>query len=751
MPRIPYSPVPSVQSTGAPEAYQRIDASPAAFGAGVAAAMGNLGKGIGDVAEAVDHHVVQFQKMANTAESNDLDMQAAEQIGELDSWYSSLEGKQKMDALPAYQERIKGIRSNIIGKASNPAVARDTDNALRRSVGYSLINAGKSAGSAIKQYERQATVSKVSLLSDQAGREADDNAFALRVADTNKTLDQLAVSEGWDPDTTKLKKMEITGKSWSDRLTTMSVTEPVRAQKLLEEHKADMPVNVQEQLTKVVRQGIIQYETRNIADKAVTLGSYSEYSKTLKGSESGNNPNAKASTSSATGLYQFTKETWADQMRKHPELGLTVEGRTDQEQSEKANEAFTMENAKILASQGISTSGKNLKMMHFMGQAGGPAFLAQLAARPDGDAAKAFPEAAAANKSIFDDKDTGSPRTIKEVYNKLTAKFSGENVAINEHSSATDLKAAIEVGRAEMNKLLPGDLVAQDAVEARITQKYNSAKSVIKDTEHKQFIALQSAALDPKTKPTTLDQLFAADPNMRTAYMTAEPSRQQAINRQLAMNEKGYDPPMNNKRLLRRQELLGMSVNKPAEFAKMDIVGEDLPLAEKKFFMDMQVKKGVDGAQGGDKDIGIQSALSIGAPYIKAAGIERTDANNDLENPARYNTFIGALVDKLQAAQDGGNKLNDKEKLQMVKDLLVEQQYVEPGYMPFGLSDSNVPVTKFEAAEKLRKGEVMVPRAAVTQILEAAKVQGKATPLPSQIIEIYIANKDRLDAAAKGN
>jgi hypothetical protein len=52
--------------------------------------------------------------------------------------------------------------------------------------------------------------------------------------------------------------------------------------------------------------------------------------------ESGNNPHAKAPTSSATGLYQFTDSTWASICRQAPQLHLTADGRMDRDQSTRA-------------------------------------------------------------------------------------------------------------------------------------------------------------------------------------------------------------------------------------------------------------------------------------------------------------------------------------------------------------------------------------------------------------------------------
>ncbi|WP_277819425.1 transglycosylase SLT domain-containing protein [Teichococcus vastitatis] len=68
----------------------------------------------------------------------------------------------------------------------------------------------------------------------------------------------------------------------------------------------------------------------------------------LRQRESSGNPNAVNSRSGATGTYQFLRSTWADLMRRRPELGLTPDGMTDPTQQERAVAAFTEENNSVL-------------------------------------------------------------------------------------------------------------------------------------------------------------------------------------------------------------------------------------------------------------------------------------------------------------------------------------------------------------------------------------------------------------------
>lgn len=86
--------------------------------------------------------------------------------------------------------------------------------------------------------------------------------------------------------------------------------------------------------------------------------------------ESGGNDMARNPNSSATGRYQFLDATWADLAQRHPELGLTPDGRNDPAQQEAAMKAFTMDNARQLKGAGVGVNPGTLYAAHFLGAGG---------------------------------------------------------------------------------------------------------------------------------------------------------------------------------------------------------------------------------------------------------------------------------------------------------------------------------------------------------------------------------------------
>ena len=158
--------------------------------------------------------------------------------------------------------------------------------------------------------------------------------------------------------------------------------------------------------------------------KTKTAAPASSYFTRLASVESSNNPNAKAKTSSATGLFQFTKGTWAEVVKKFgKEHGFTEKDILNPKKQKKAIKLFTEDNkarlAKSLEVHPRVIDDTALYAAHFLGVSGATKLLTS---PYTANAVKLFPEAAAANKPIFYDSK-GRPKTVKEVIQVIEKKI----------------------------------------------------------------------------------------------------------------------------------------------------------------------------------------------------------------------------------------------------------------------------------------------------------------------------------------
>ncbi|KPF71749.1 hypothetical protein IP88_10545 [alpha proteobacterium AAP81b] len=161
--------------------------------------------------------------------------------------------------------------------------------------------------------------------------------------------------------------------------------------------------------------------------------------------ESGLATTARAATSSARGLFQFTAGTWLETVRRHgadhglgwaaqalaggaANAGATVRAtilalRDDPEASAlMAGELARDNDAALGGVLGRAAGPTELYLAHFLGPAGAGKFLSALATAPQTAAATLLPAAAAANRGVFFAAD-GAPRSLAEIHARFAAKF----------------------------------------------------------------------------------------------------------------------------------------------------------------------------------------------------------------------------------------------------------------------------------------------------------------------------------------
>lgn len=163
--------------------------------------------------------------------------------------------------------------------------------------------------------------------------------------------------------------------------------------------------------------------------------------------ESSLDPKARASISSATGLFQFLESTWLQVMKDEgPRLGYgqyaeaiteTADGeftitdkalrekvlrlREDPQMAADLAAAFTRSNGAYLQEKfGRMPSPGELYIAHFLGPKGAEKMFAAGLVNPDRIAAELFPRQAKSNPAIF--YADGKARTIRQVYQALVAR-----------------------------------------------------------------------------------------------------------------------------------------------------------------------------------------------------------------------------------------------------------------------------------------------------------------------------------------
>jgi len=208
--------------------------------------------------------------------------------------------------------------------------------------------------------------------------------------------------------------------------------------------------------------------------------------------ESGYNPGAKAHTSSAAGLFQFVDQTWLATLKRHGAkygyaryadlIGQGADGRyyvsgaearkavmelkLDPHAASLMAGELTSDHASYLRGRvGREPTAGELYAAHFLGPKGSAKLIEAAQRSPGASAASIFPDAAAANRSIF--QRQGRDATVAEVYANLTkSPGAGEAVApAREEPGFIQYASARHAERIEAERQLM-DLVLRGPIDA---------------------------------------------------------------------------------------------------------------------------------------------------------------------------------------------------------------------------------------------------------------------------------------------
>lgn len=180
-----------------------------------------------------------------------------------------------------------------------------------------------------------------------------------------------------------------------------------------------------------------------VADAATQVGVDPNLAQTTVAVESSFKSGAAAGTSSAKGLYQFTKATWNDMVKKHgASYGIPADASPNDPKANAIMGAlYLKQNLQTAQKAGMPANALSAYLLHFLGPGGGRRFMGLA---DDVTPAHAMPEAAAANKPIF--FDGGRPRTKQEIMtllqNKLTKAASAFGIGSPDVGNVTQVAKA---------------------------------------------------------------------------------------------------------------------------------------------------------------------------------------------------------------------------------------------------------------------------------------------------------------------
>lgn len=651
MATVPYAPIPTVtpsSDSGLP--YQTAaGATPDAFGANIGQAEQGLGKQIEHVGDMLEKHAVFYQQRENQAEADQGFVDNATKIGEVKSWYNSLEGKNAFEAYPDYVKKLNAVRDTALGDISNPEAKRMFEREFNRRMVFDIEAGAGHAAVQQKVFQHNTSNAVVTIAKqDSALDPENEDKFNNNIQTIKQKVDEQASSNGWGPEQTQVEKQKQVGQAIEARLASLSKTNPLAARDLLEKQKGELDGLTYDKATRSVNQGIIQVQSRIDADHIVSNGfgvsdNLVENVKKLEGFE----PAAKWDYKQFTSGYGTRAGKAGEPIDK-----ATAETRLRDELG-RAAQIVDQVNPNL-------PSGTRDALISLTFNAGGDWIKSGLGQKiRSGDIQGAL-------ENFQQYTQAGGKQNPGLVNRRATEAGWWGGPTTNAMGSDRMTNALVNVPK-RAEELFPDDpgnrAVYEDTLRTRVNAEFSGLKTGLVAAARENKNTVYNEVLNPDKPITSTDQLSA---QAQDAYNRMPADQQFNVRKRLAANAAADPNPMTNENYARWQELDGMAKNPNTreQFADIDLGVEKIPrpLLQKLQNQQSNIKTL------GQADLKISSLMNKVRPMLNDAQIFES---KDPTKATEYNKFYGQFQDEVQRFETLHKKLpNDKEVQELAAKLI---------------------------------------------------------------------------------
>lgn len=667
MPSVPLATAPTVEpSTGSTPYSSAAGATPDTFGVNIGQAQEGFGKGISAVGDMLAQHAQKLQNDQNVSHAEELFLAGDTQLSTLTEKYKSLQGADRVAALPKFMEDAAAIRADLLQQASNKSsdVAKRFDQLFSRQLGYSIKDAGTAAATANRKYQSdQHTAVQKSSLGHIASDPEDDGRFLLNVQTGLEATRAAEDYKGAAPEVRQQHDEAYVSSAWATRLTSMAKNDPLRARDLLEKNKGSIDGLTQIKLQDSINQSIINVQSRVESDKIIQSGALisDDLKVNIRKLEGYSEKPYKDFKQTSSGYG--TKAQPGDENIPPDQRKAVYEQRLQTELGRAANIVDTF-------SPGLPKGTRDalISLTYNAGSDWTTGGLGQKIRAGDLEGARAnFEQYNQAGGQI-------NPGLIDRRRTEL-GWWGGD--ATDTTDTTGRLSRALDQAREVALKTFPGDEGNQarymDALQNRIKTDSAILTAAARDQQLQVKNTVQSELVTPREAggrgPTSYDQL---SPKAQQAYDLAPPHLQQSFQSQMRKNAL-QDVPETPARTQLLSDLRGESLNEPDKFMARTVADLDLTQKQKSQVASWQQNRQALLARG-EK---ISSAMSAMRPLLNDAQIAASA--NDTAKNAEYNKFSGVFEAAItQAMEEKKRPLNDKE-IREIGSTLLKNIITSPG------------------------------------------------------------------------
>ena len=230
MPQVPYQPIPTVQPNQ-PLEYQRIQATPEAFGSQVAGATRQAGAMGERTADEMFVAAQQFQAKQDTANVDDVySNKFSPAFREMYHKYYSLQGKDALDQMPTFIEGMQKIQQETSQSLPNDRQRHLFNSMSRKRVEMELDGMARYADTQNKVWQEETFKSTLTnLATDAADKHNDEQAFGRTLGIASFNIEKYAIDHGKSSEWIKAQSQQFGSDAAVSRVERMITDNPESA------------------------------------------------------------------------------------------------------------------------------------------------------------------------------------------------------------------------------------------------------------------------------------------------------------------------------------------------------------------------------------------------------------------------------------------------------------------------------------------------------------------------------------------
>jgi len=695
--QVPYTGVPSVQPSfdATPSVSSNIPMD--AFGAGVANAVGHIGRAVEGAGNEIWARATAMQQLNEQANAANAVAEFTTAMGEKYAAYSSLSGKAAVDGYKPYIEDLNSTREAIGQKLNSPYAQKVYLQESRSIQARSVFSAAAHSGREGKNYAIGSTQSLIDARSNAAAlAPQDEDSYKASLQQNAKDAQRLGDLHGWDAQTTKNYESQMNSKMTMGRIQGLAKSDVPAAQKLLDA---------------AVKAGNITGEDLGraqtyIRGQRLSVATRQEAARTMSGDNAGI---ASAKMPIDNVVEAIAGNEGADYGTKHPPVTHKVNGKTITEYG--------------LGRYGVMQS----NLQDWLKEAGMPAMTEQeflnnpraqdqLAKFKLGQYQEEGGSALAAANKWFTGSYNPDPKRTDGI--STAASYQKRFLAgLAKNASAADMS---NWGRARSKELFGDDAEAADAMEQSFMTRHSRQKAIDREDVQDNIDTIENAIVPAKDGKLVTSIEDVQDPKVQAAWDALPIRMQNKYRKLLSQNAKGdYEATQANQ--IEYRTWLGRltdpmaSADEKRAAMNADFATMAMPAGQRQQLNMLKTKLWKDQ----NKNPALNHAMSISDDILRNAGITRTKNKDD------YDQIRGSMFLILNDRMNAGDPVKKDEEIRQISSRLVRE--VSNGYW-IGILPS-----------KEQAFKVQVPKKEKQYIIDKYTADTGSAPTEKDIQSIYNA------------